>query len=191
VGPQKPITPYQKKGPSRSVETSKDGAFGGHLPFPICQIIHYLPKIPHIHVSIPRCQIPEYPLATPCLLQHHQGSLPYSPTIIHGLHNFTHHQILLWAIHKKSIIEMQIDVILEPAPAHYVIIVQLYTLILANIEQSSFQGQRGTRWYRRHGWSSFWLFPQWIYLAVHEKDNCMLQGGSRGCFEWGSRAAEK
>jgi hypothetical protein len=27
-GPRRPITPYQKKGPSRSSETSKDGTLG-------------------------------------------------------------------------------------------------------------------------------------------------------------------
>jgi len=37
----------------------------------------------------------------------------------------------------------------------------------------------------------FDCFPSEFYLAVREEDNCAPRGGSRGCFERGSRAAEK
>ena len=83
---------------------------------------------------------------------------------------------------------MQIYEVLEPAPTHYVIIVRLYSWVLAR--KVLFNADVGLPDGTIMVGLPFNCFPSEFYLAVREEDNCAARGGSRGRFEQGSRAAE-
>lgn len=99
-----------------------------------------------------------------------QGSPPYSSVIIHNSTALRTAKFLSEPSGKKIIIKTEIKFVLEPAPAHYVFIMRLYTWA---DDKLLFGNANGVG-------PHFGCFPSDFYLAVREEDNCTPPGGGRG-----------